>query len=232
MKALNEIHIQPKVGEGVYTSKDVSHILKLPSDKVSRWMRDFWADYSFGIKGNRCVNFKTLIEFYTFYHLREKGLTSQRIKKIHDEIGKELNTLYPFASKIYIEGITEKEPSDKEIAKKLAKRKVYYEIGESLIKVDKKQQLDIKSFLTPFLSKIEFNHSDIAERYFPLENSKTLVVDPKFQFGQPTITGTRIKAEIINEFYEGGESKENICKIYHLQIGQVEDAILYFKRSA
>jgi len=58
------------------------------------------------------------------------------------------------------------------------------------------------------------------------------VIDPKLQFGQPIITGTRIKAEIINEFYEGGESKENICKIYHLQIGQVEDAILYFKQSA
>jgi len=159
--------------------------------------------------------------------LRESGLSSQRIKKIHEDMSKELNTPYPFASKIYIDNII-----DEASKKTKAKRSIYYEIGECLIKTDRKRQFDIKQFLTSFLNKIEFNSSDVAERYFPLENSRTLVVDPRYQFGQPTITGTRIKAEIINEFYEGGESKENICKIYHLQIGQVEDAILYFKRSA
>ena len=43
---------------------------------------------------------------------------------------------------------------------------------------------------------------------------------------------TSIKAEIINGFIEGGESKETICMMYNLHIDQVEDAILYFKRSA
>ena len=190
-------------------------------------MRDFWSDYSFGIKGNRFINFKTLIEFYTFYHLKESGLSSQRIKKIHDDLSIELNTIYPFASKIYIEKVKD-GTSDKLVAK----RKVYYEIGQSFIQANKKRQQDIKLFLTPFFNKIEFNNVDVAERYFPLENSKTVVIDPKFQFGQPTITGTRIKAELIHEFFEGGESKENICKIYHLQIGQVEDAILYYKKPA
>lgn len=227
MKAVNEIHIQPEVGGGIYTSKDVSHILKLPSYKVSRSMRDFWENYCFGIKGNRFINFKTLIEFYTFYHLRENGFTAQKIKKIHEAMAKELNTPYPFASRIYIENII-----DEASKKTIAKRGIYYEIKTGLVKADGKRQVDIKDFLTPFLNRIEFNDNDIAQRYFPLENSKSLVVDPKFQFGQPVITGTRIKAEIINEFYEGGESKENICKIYHLQIGQVEDAILYYKRPA
>jgi len=227
MKATNEIHVQPEVGAGIYTSKDVAHILKLPSYKVSRNMRDFWENYSFGIKGNRFINFKTLIEFYTFYHLRENGFSAQKIKKIHEDMAKELNTPYPFASKIYIENII-----DEASKKTIVKRGIYYEIAAGLVKADRKRQIDIKQFITPFLNKIEFSDSDIAQRYFPLDNSKALVIDPKFQFGQPIITGTRIKAEIINEFYAGGESKENICKIYHLQIGQVEDAILYFKQSA
>lgn len=227
MTTPDQIHNQPAVGEGIYTSKDVSHILKLPYGKVNRWMREFWENYSFGIKGNRFINFKTLIEFYTFYHLRENGFSSQRIKKIHADMAIDLNTPYPFASKIYIHHLI-----DGVLKKDIVKRGIYFEIGECLVRADKKRQLDIKQFLTPFFNKIEFNNNDIAQRYFPLENSKALVVDPKLQFGQPTITGTRIKAEIINEFYEGGESKENICKIYHLQIGQVEDAILYFKRTA
>ena len=93
MKAASEIHIHPEVGAGIYTSKDVARILKLPPYKVSRSMRDFWENYSFGIKGNSFINFKTLIEFYTFYHLRENGFTSQKIKKIHEDMAKELSTL-------------------------------------------------------------------------------------------------------------------------------------------
>jgi len=41
MKAANDTYIQPKVGQGIYTAKDVAHILKLPSHKVSRCMREF-----------------------------------------------------------------------------------------------------------------------------------------------------------------------------------------------
>lgn len=72
----------------------------------------------------------------------------------------------------------------------------------------------------------------MADRYFPLDHSKRVVVDPKMQFGQPTITGTGIKAETINSFIAGGESKETICKIYNLKMEEVEDAILYFNKAA
>lgn len=222
MTVTAEFKIEPKIGEGIYTKRDVSEILNLPYQKVSRWMEDFWGDYTFGIEGNKCVNFKTLIEFFTFYHLRNNGVSSQEIKKIHTTISTELNTPYPFAQKIHInKGDQKKNCKD-----------VYYENLDNLIRTDGKKQYDIKELLISFLDKIEFNNDAVASRLFPLENSKRLVIDPKFQFGQPTITGTGIKAEVINGFIQGGESKEFICKIYNLNIEQVNDAILYYKRSA
>ena len=33
---------KPKLGDGVYTKRDVSAILKLPYNKLSRWMDGFW----------------------------------------------------------------------------------------------------------------------------------------------------------------------------------------------
>lgn len=215
MTATKSINILPSVGEGIYTARDISFILKLPYHKVNYWMREFWKGYTFGIKGNKAVNFYTLIEFYTFYHLRELEVSAQEIKKAHIKIGNDLKTIYPFARKIHTDG----------------KKGIWYEYLENLIKADNKKQFSLKPILAPFLSKIEFDVDDIATRYFPTE-AKKVVVDPRFQFGQPTITGTGIKAEIINGFVEGGESKETICKLYNLQIDQVEDAILYFKRSA
>lgn len=212
---MEQLKVEPALGEGIYTKRDVADILRLPYQKVSRWMEDYWADYSYSIAGTKFVNFNTLIEFYTFFHMRDHGFSSQFIKKIHEIMSEELDTNYPFARKVFLD-----------------KKNVYYEKFDNLIKVDRKKQFDLKPMLLDFLNKIEFNEFDVADRYFPLDNSKRIVVDPKLQLGQPTIAGTGIKAEIINEFVKSGETKEYICKIFSLQMDQVEDALRYFSKSA
>jgi len=215
MQSTKTFQLEPQVGEGIYTKRDVADILRLPYSKVSRGFDEFWGDYTFGIKGNKAINFYTLIEFYTFYHLRELKISSQKIKEAHGIIASDLNTKYPFARKIYAQ----------------EKGAIWYEELGALIKADKKQQLYLRELLLPFLNKIEFNSDDLAFRYFPTA-AKKVVIDPRFQFGQPTITGTGIKANIINGFYIGGESKETICKLYNLSIEQINDAILYYQKSA
>jgi uncharacterized protein (DUF433 family) len=93
-------------------------------------------------------------------------------------------------------------------------------------------QLDLKIILESFLHKIEFGANGLAQKYFPLNDSKNIVVDPRHQFGSPTITGTNIKALIINDFYKSGESVENICNLYNITKIQVLDAIQYYNRAA
>lgn len=205
----------PQLSQGIFLTKDIANILSLPYAKVRSGMAEFWDDYTFGEKGNLAVNFYTLIEFYTFYQLREKGISSQMIKKAHQKIAKELNTLYPFARNIHTDG-----------------REIWYEFLENIVNADGKQQISIKPILLPFLTKIEFNKDDIADRYFPLSKSRQVVVDPKYQFGQPTITGTGIKVETIAQLYKGGESPQNIAALYNLKPNQVKDAIAYYKQSA
>jgi uncharacterized protein (DUF433 family) len=99
------------------------------------------------------------------------------------------------------------------------------------MKGDGKQQPSIKTFIEPFLKKIEFGNDMLAKRFFPLEKSKIIVVDPKHQFGQPTITGTNIRVDVIRKLHDGGESKKNICILYDLKARQIDDALLYYKRT-
>lgn len=212
----------PKIGEGVFLIRDVAEILLLPYSKVRHWLVEFWEGrfskdyrYSLGSKDNRSVNFYTLIEFYTFYQLREQGLSSQKIQKYHNQLSKELNTHYPFARTIHTDG-----------------KSIWYDALDELIKADGKKQLDLKHILNPFLHKIQFGANGLAERYFPLDNSKSIVIDPHHQFGSPTITGTNIKVLIINDFYKSGESVENICNLYNITEKQVLDAIQYYNRAA
>jgi len=205
---------------GIFLVKDVSEILNLPYSNVRYWLFEFWdvrfskdstSVYSFGEKGNKAVNFLTLIEFYTFYQLRKKGVSSQKIQKAHQYISKELKTKYPFATAgISTDG-----------------KQIWYEHLETLINADGSTQINIKQLVEPFLDKIDFGSNLHAERYYPLGKSHYVVVDPKHQFGQPTLPGTNLKTDTIFKFFKGGETKKNICILYDLNQKQVSDAILY-----
>lgn len=214
----------PKLGEGIFLVTDVAEILNLPLPKVRRWLLQFWDKnfgqeaglYSFGEERNRAVNFYTLIEFYTFYQLKNKGLSTQKIQKFHRQISKELKTKYPFAhSELSTDG-----------------KAVWYKHLENIIKADGKKQIDLVHILKPFLHKIEFGKNKIAEKYYPLEKSKNVVVDPKHQFGQPTISGTNIKTKTIYNLYRSGEPNENICNLYDISLKKVKDAVCFHQKVA
>jgi len=218
------VDIKPKIGEGIYLVKDISKILHLDREKVYRWIVGYWrgdlngnVNYTFGEPDNRAINFYSLIEFYTFFKLREKGLSTIKIKALHVELSKLLKTPYPFAiaQDYYIE--------DRKTNK--TKRKfVYYNYLESLIKLSPKKQFSF-DFMETFLDKIEFDNTNLAVRFYPLSNSKNVVVDPKRQFGQPIVSGTNIKTETLFSLFRGGESLENISILYNISIDKVQDAV-------
>lgn len=210
-----------KIGEGIFLIKDISDITGLKYQTVRRWLFEFWnnrfgkefGEYSYGDSRNKAINFNTLIEFIVFAKLREEGMSAQKIQKHHVALSKELKTPFPFAkSKIHTDG-----------------KDLWYELENELSKLNGKKQLSIKKILAPFLKNIEFDEHQIAKRYFPLGKKHKVVVDPKHQFGQPTILGTNIKTDVIYSLYKSKESKKNICELYNLQIKQVNDVISYYE---
>lgn len=219
-------HIEATLGEGIFLMKDVAKILQLDYNKVYRWIVGYWKtglngdiDYTFGEDGNKAINFYSLIEFYTFFKLREKGVSSSEIKKFHASLVEDLKTPYPFA--IANEYFVENRKT-----KKTKKTFVYYKYCDSLIKFSKKKQFSF-DFLDSFLEKIEFDDNNMAVRFYPLDKSKNVVVDPRHQFGQPTIAGTNIKTQTIYSLYNGGETLENISYLYNLSHEKVRDAISF-----
>lgn len=223
MKKDNETY--PKIGEGVFLIKDICNITGLSYHKVRHWLLEFWDNrfstiygdqYSYGDNNARAINFNTLIEFIVFAKLRKEGISAQKIQKYHLALSKELKTPFPFAkSKIQTDG-----------------KEVWHEVFDELSKIDGKRQLSIKKILLPFLKNIEFDENKIAKRYFPLGKNHKVVIDPRHQFGQPTILGTNIKAYVIYSLYKSKEPKKSICSLYNIKLKQVNDAIAYFEKLA
>ena len=216
-----------KIGTGVFTTSDVAAILGKSTHRVSRYIKEygdsrigrklFNEDYSWFVDGSRLVNFYALIEIAVFLLLRDEfQLQISTITKAHESMASMLNTPYPFASaKVFTDS-----------------KKICYESIGDLINADSSHQINIKEIVRPLLDKIDFDGFDLAMRYYPLGKSHEVVVDPRHQFGQPTIRNTNIRVETIKDMMDGGETIESMKLLYGLNKKQIADSLLYYKKAA
>lgn len=216
-----------KLGSGIYTIPDISKLLGFPQAKVRRYLNEYWDErlgkkifnetYSCSAGNNiKAVNFYTLIELHTVFHLQELGVATKEILKSRAAVAKDLQIPYPFASaKLLSDG-----------------KKIWYEFKDSIVNADGTKQTDFIEFIRKFANKIEFNSNKIAEKFWPAGKSSDVIVNPHHQFGQPVLNGTNINAEVIFSMYESGEPIETIGILYDLTKKQVNDAISFYKKPA
>jgi uncharacterized protein (DUF433 family) len=82
------------------------------------------------------------------------------------------------------------------------------------------------------MHRLDFDKNNLAQRLYPLGKNTSIIVDPRHQFGQPTISGTNLFPETIYNLYKNKESKKFIALSYDISVKQVNDAIEYCKKLA
>lgn len=208
-----------KLGEGIFTIKDVADILRLPKSQVSYWVKAYAENklqvqnnykYTFGDDRLKAVNFYMLIEIFVFKELKKRGIKNKDIFKAHQVLSKAYQTPYPFASVKLLS-------SGKEI------------LTETFVKADDTMQIYFKEIIEPFSKLVEFDslNSGLATKFYPLGKDQSIVVNPQHQFGQPVLENTNIKASTIYGLYKGGESVDFLSKLYKLPVSQINNAIKY-----
>ena len=221
---------KPMLGYGIYTVTDIAKILNLRYYKVQRLLNEYWDNriakdlgerYSWTDGKSKAVSFHTLVEFYTFFQLREAGIKTQEILKAHQDLSKKFDTAFPFATDCILKLI------------RIAGKKVLFQISEDeIIDLDFTGQFNIH-FLVNFMKKLDFQkEDDMASRLWPLGKKRKIVVDPKYQFGHPTIEGTRILTRIIYGMSLADEPIPFIAKTYGISVAAVKDAIYYCSKEA
>jgi uncharacterized protein (DUF433 family) len=218
-----------KLGYGIYTVPDISRILNLKYYKVQRLLNEYWDDriaskfgqkYSWSDGKSKAVSFHTLVEFYTFFHLKESGINTSRILNAHQELSKMYDTVFPFANERILMGIGI-----------VGKTLVFQLNDENIINLDLSKQLNLL-FVKEFIRKLDFGEKDLANRLWPLGKNKHIVIDPNHQFGQPTIKGTNLLPSTIVNLINAGEPKRFISATYGISVKQILDSIEYCKKVA
>lgn len=213
------------LGNGIYTVSEITKILRLPYARVHRWLNKYWdgelgkafeRKYSWTVDNSKAVSFHTLIEFYVMMQFADAGVRTREVLKAHKVLSEDLNTPFPFAQKIVLENI------------KTDHKKIFLTRNDRTITLDGTRQLNL-SFIRLFLENLDFDKDLLATRFWPLGKNKSVVVDPKRQFGHPVVGKTNIYPETLYNLYKAGEPEKFIAFTYEISEQDVKDAIEYCK---
>ncbi len=217
-----------QLGNGIYTTVEIAHILQLPYSKVRSWITKYWdgelgqayeGNYSWTIDKTKAVGFHTLVEFYVMVQFAEAGVSTRQVLNAHKELSKKFKTSFPFAQKAVLESIHHDG------------KKIYLSTNGDTVTLDGTKQFNL-SFIKMFFKKLEFDGESLASRYWPLGKTHKIVCDPHHRFGQPTVEGTNIQAEAIYKMFLAKEPISFIADLYEISEVNVKDAVKFFKSAA
>lgn len=224
----NKFENKLEIGNGIYTTGEIAHILQMPYQKVHTWINKYWDgelgrayenQYSWTIEKSKAVGFHTLIEFYVMVQFAEAGVNIKQVLKAHKELSKSYDTPFPFAQKDVLSNI------------KTDGKKIYLTKDGTTLTLDGTKQFNL-GFIKMFFKNLDFDDDLVAKRYWPLGKKHKIVCDPTHKFGQPVIDGTNIQAEAIYKMHLAKEPTSFIADLYEISEAKVKDAIKFYKQAA
>jgi uncharacterized protein (DUF433 family) len=104
---------------------------------------------------------------------------------------------------------------------------VHRETGESSLLEIATDQHVFAEITRPFLKQLEFRDGTTLERWWPLGVDSHIVVDPKKNFGQPTMSGEGIATQVLAETVEANGSVDEVARWYEISPKSVQEAVDY-----
>ncbi len=169
------------------------------------------------------LSFSNLIEAFVLASMRQvHGISMQRVRKALKYVGNELGYERPLIhAGFQTDGVN-----------------LFVQHADRLLNVTTDGQAVLREVLDASLRRIDWEGGFAARLYpwvrggAPAQEPRTIVIDPRRGFGQPSIAGTGIEARIVAERYRAGESVTVLAKDYAVNLEQVEDAIRCETREA
>lgn len=217
-----------QLGAGIYTYPDIAQVLGIPYARVQRWIGQYWDGalgqeferrYTWNVDGTKAVSFHTMIELFIFHQLNEAGVRPKAILEAHKQLAALYHTAFPFATKEILHGLR----SDG--------KQVLMELKDGdVLSLNGSRQFNMP-FVLQFVQKLVFNN-DLVSQYWPMGKGRSVVCDPKHQFGHAVVAGTNILPQVLANMRRGGDSIKLIAFSYSLDPKQVKDAIAFVEGSS
>jgi uncharacterized protein (DUF433 family) len=218
---------------GIYTVPEASKLAGVSKDRIRRWLRGYrsslrqrsysplWKPQLPEIEGKVALGFLDLIEIKFVGAFLDHGVSWPMIHKVREKAAAVYpETSHPFCTKQFVtdgQGIF---------------AQVHQETGEtSLLEIATDQHV-FAQITKPFLKQLQFKGKTILERWWPLGMDRQIVLDPKKNFGQPTVFKEGVATRVLAKSFLGNGSFEEVARWYEIDPKSVEEAVEYEKSIA
>jgi uncharacterized protein (DUF433 family) len=225
---------QNLLGVGIYTVPEAAWVTNVSAPRIRRWVRGYkfrvgdemhassaiWKPDLPEIGDALALSFRDLIEVRFVDYFLEAGVSWNILRRAAIHASEIVKSTHPFSTRKF----------------KTDGRTIFAELGESrgarkLLDLVRKQYA-IAGIIAPYLYEgLEFNN-DQAVRWFPLKNSRRVVIDPAIAFGQPTINPEGVPTLILARAYDVEKDVERVAYWYDVPKKSVQDALSYQQRLA
>ncbi|MHA3904056.1 DUF433 domain-containing protein [Castellaniella sp. WN] len=206
------------IGLGLYTPTQAARLTGANPREVRRWLFGYknqagerlpplWQP-QFAQSDEKIIGFMDLMELRIVKAFARHGVPMQTIRAAIQSARQLFNTPYPFtANRFLTDG-----------------KSIFHEAinQEPLLTDLLKRQMIFESIIRPSLyAGIEFDANGTATRWYPLKNSKAVILDPKLSFGRPSLSRFGIPTEVIATAVKVEGDKKQVAAQYDIPVADV-----------
>ncbi|MDU8432541.1 DUF433 domain-containing protein [Pseudomonas syringae pv. actinidifoliorum] len=171
---------------------------------------------------DKLLGFHDLLEIRFVHAFRQHGVSLQAIRSASLQAREMFGQLYPFTCRRF-------QTDGRDIF-----ATVLDETGDEALLDLVKRQYAFKQVITPSLYEgIDYAGEESAKRWYPVNRSKAVVLDPARNFGKSILTITGIDTAAIHHSYQAeGQNAKRVALLHEIPFEAVEAAIAFEHRHA
>ncbi len=210
---------------GLYTVPEAARLTRISVGKVRRWLKGYdfrsgtsvrhsdavWQSEIKPIDNKLALSFRDVLELRFVDAFIRLGVSWRTMRRAHANAQQELKTTHPFCSR-------QIETDGKSILLRQAKE----DSDEVLLNLVTHQR-EFSRIVQDFLKELEFSGDDIV--WWPLGKRRQIIIDPRRNFGQPTVAKSGIPATTLARSVKANSSVDIVACWYEAQRDEVSDAV-------
>jgi uncharacterized protein (DUF433 family) len=210
---------------GLYTVPDAARLTRISTGKIRRWMKGYdfksgerihhseavWQGELKPIENKLALSFRDLLELRFVDAFIRAGVSWRTMRRAHTKAQEELKTTHPFCSnRIFTDG------------RSILLRQGEEDSDQALINLAN-DQAEFARIVEEFEEELEFSGSDII--WYPLGKERQIVIDPRRNFGQPTVMKSGVPSATLARSVKANSSQEIVARWYEVHPDEVRDAV-------
>lgn len=224
------------IGIGLYTFQEASKLTNATPQELRRWLRGY--THKAYHSDNHVINsplwkteltdadidgisFHDLLEVRFVKAFLKHGVSLQTIRVASHQARLLFNHPYPFTCRRF-------QTDGRTIFATAMEAS-----GESQLLDLPKRQFAFTKIIEPSLYRgIEFGNDELASQWYPMAQSKAVVLNPAIAFGKPIVTQGSVRTSILYDSFKVEKNKQYVAKLYEVPISSVEAAIRFEEQLA